>query len=222
MSFTTVNNVTQITGVNATYSGKVKNADVNYGRNAMFSYYEYLHELAFGEAGQFPGTGPAKNESEKPSINFSLKYMPDEKVTPETINKMALLGAAFADLGNKLSVSVEQINRKVQSAFGEKASAAAFDINGDGQIDVAENAVAILIKDMGDATPTKEAAEKKSINLGAENIDGVITNTGENNFTAFLSLQNVDSNKQTVSQIYQAFKLDEAKNIFASDPNNYS
>lgn len=216
MTFNIVSNVTYITGKTGTWDNKVKNADVKYGRNAVGNYYDYLNELGFGTSAKLLHEPTDKD----PSANFNLKYLPEEKADKTNLNKMALLGAAFADLGSKMSMSVEDMNKIVKNAFGEKTSVSAFDINNDGQIDVSENAVAFVIKDMADKTPTEEAAKNGKLNLSADDIDGTITNVGENNFGAFLNSEKAEANKKVITQIHQILKLDEAKNIFASDANN--
>ena len=215
MTFNTIMNVTYTNGQSGPCSDKVKDKNIQYGRNAMFNYQTYLNEMGFGTADTFLG-----QEKPKVALKSSLKYLPEDKPTAENLNKMALLGASFGDLGNKMSIPVEIFTKKMQQAFGQKASAAAFDTNSDGQIDVAENATALLIKDMADKQSPEEILKTGTIAIKGEDIDGNITNVGENNFTTFLNADKVAQSKQVVTQVQQVFKLDEAKNIFAADASN--
>lgn len=220
MSFTTISNVSYINGQSGGCDNKVKDPNVKYGRNAMWNYYEYLNEMGFGRSDKLIGEDQTQYLTKDPSLNSSLKYLPEEKPNKENLNKMALLGASFVDLGNKLSIPLAQMNKLVKNAFGENATAEAFDINNDGQIDLAENATALLIKDMAGKVDSKTAIQNGNLELNADNIDGTITNVGENNFGAFVAMKNLGTNKQTTKAIYETFQLNEAKNIFEKDPNN--
>lgn len=220
MSFTTISNISYINGQSGASESKVKDPNVKYGRNAMANYYLYLNELGFGQSDKLIGQDAPKDTTKLPSINSNLKYLPEEKPNKENLNKMALLGASFVDLGNKLSIPLEQMNKIIKNAFGEGATADAFDVNNDGQIDVAENATAILIKDMAGKIDSKTATQSGNLDLNADNIDGTITNVGENNFGIFTNVKNLETNKQTIKAIYEKFQLNEAKNIFEKEPNN--
>lgn len=219
ISFKTINNVSYINGSTGPYDNKVNDSSVKYGRNSIANYYLYLNELGTGTSDVLIGQD-SKPAGEKASTNFSLKYLPEEKVSAENLNKLALLGAAFEDLGKKISLPVEMMTKKIQQAFGQNASAAAFDTNNDGQIDIAENAAAILVKDMADKQSKEEIIKTGKIDLKASDIDGNISQAGKNNFAALISSAKTDVTKQTLSQIQQAFKLDEAKNIFVANTNN--
>jgi len=216
MSINAIMNVTYVNGQTGPCSDKVKDAGVKYGRNAIGNHLTYLNELGFGTADATICT-----EQTRAYPNFSLKYLPEEKPTAENLNKMALLGAAFAELGNKMSIPVETLNKKIQQAFGPKASATSFDLNNDGQIDIAEDAVSFLMKDMASKQKPEDFIKTGKLNLSAKDIDGNITQAGEDNFNKiFLNTEKSAEIKQSVDQIYKTFKLDEAKNIFAADKNN--
>lgn len=219
LSFKTIYNTSYINGSTGPYDNKVNDANAKYGRNAQANYYSYLNELGAGTSDILIGQN-SKPANEKASANFSLKYLPEEKVSAENLNKLALLGAAFEDLGKKISLPVEMMTKKMQQVFGQNASAAAFDTNNDGQIDIAENAAAILVKDMADKQSKDEILKTGKIDLKAADIDGNISQKGEVNFDALISSAKTDITKQTLSQVQQTFKLDEAKNIFAADANN--
>lgn len=153
-------------------------------------------------------------------VDFKLKYLPESKVVAGQLNKLALLGASFQDLGKKMSVPLQEMNAKIQTVFGNKVTAEAFDINKDGQIDVAENATAILIKDMADQHSQDEVLQTGKLDLEANDIDGTFTNDGETLFWNFLKADKVQQTKTLVTQIYNAFGLDKSNDLFAKNPNN--
>ncbi len=150
-------------------------------------------------------------------IGFKLQYLPEDEVKPQTLNKFALLGASFEDLGKKISVPVAQVTQGLQQIFKEKVSAEAFDANNDGEIDIAENATSILIKDMAS---TDKVVARGKLDLQAKDIDGTYTNTGETNLWAFLKSDKIDQTKQLISSILGAFQLNAAKDQFLADQNN--
>ncbi len=153
-------------------------------------------------------------------IGFKLQYLPEDKVTPKNLNKLALMAASFEDLGKKISIPVVQITQGLQQIFGKKVSAEALDANNDGQIDIAENATSILIKDMADKHSTDDVVATGKLDLQAKDIDGTYTNTGETNIWSFLKTDKISETKQLITQIYNAFQLDKAKEEFLSDENN--
>ena len=232
MDYSVVNSAV-INGDKGAYDGKVNNSSVRYGRNAVSNFASYVD----GYVKPLPGQkndlsnlkGLDKDTFDKkmkeldaehdatmaqlnsmPPLKFEHQYMPKPE-SPEKIDKMALLGAAFEEMGKKISMPVEQLTKKLQAAFGDKASAKAFDINGDNQIDIGEYATTILLEDM---------MSKDVKTIDTKNITGTVNNDGQNNLAAYINLQNSASTSAVVSSISKAFDLGSAKNLFTVKPNN--
>jgi len=247
MPYSVKNDTAYINGQSGAYDEKVKDKNVRYGRNAIANYLQYLQgfklpegiktlsDLAKLSKDDFVKSNTAderlkeieinlNNLSEQsgkiPPIKFKLKYLPEDKVDTKNLNKSALLGAAYEDLGKKESVSIAEFDKDLPETIKKKASAKAFDVNNDGQIDIAEDAAAILIKDMADKIPTKEILETGKIELQADKLDGTITQTGDTNLWALLSTRNVDNSKQLISEVHQKYQLAKAKDEFLNNPNN--
>ncbi|MEI7475281.1 MAG: hypothetical protein WCK67_10950 [bacterium] len=249
MSYNNINNVSHINGQNGPYNGRIDNNSVKYGRNAISNYQEYTKklgepidhndlpnleslqkdlldlsskEISPQSLDNFENWMNRQNEKliNGPLVAFKLKYLPEKNVIPHEINKEALLGASFEDLGKRESVPVSELTETLQNVMGDSVSAKAFDINNDGKIDCGENATAILIKDMADKHSTEEVLETGNIHLQASDIDGTISQKGETNFWSFLKKDSIPKTKQLITQIYNAFQLDEAKNKFLADKNN--
>lgn len=210
-----VNNIvnkTLVTGATGNYDNKTNDPNVKYGRNAVSNYKEYLSDLS-------NPTNPLDTKTDKYiPVKYKLNYLPEDKVEFTTLNKQALLGASYEDLG-AAEKSVSELN-KMGEKFSDQVSYEAFDVNGDGKISVDENAVAILIKDMADNHPTDEVLTTGKLDINTKDLDGACTETGDTNLWSFLKKDKVAASKQLVTQIYQAFGLDKAKTEFLKDNNN--
>lgn len=170
-------------------------SSIAYGRNSTDNFNGYLDLMKTSPFGQ------------KPPLEYEQRYLPEEKVDPKKLNKMALLGSSYEDMGAR-SISVAELNKSYKAQYGDNACVDAYDINKDGKIDVAENAVATLIADMMDNQNPNDT------NMHKENIDGVITNTGVNNAKFMLDKNNVENNRDFAKQIYKYFNLGQAQNKF--------
>jgi len=228
-----VENKAVVNGDKGVYDNKVNNSSVRYGRNAVSNFASYVD----GYVKPFPESkldlsnlkGLDKDTFDKkmteldaehdatmahlnsmPPLQFEHQYMPKPE-SPEKIDKMALLGAAFEEMGKKISMPVEQLTKKLQGAFGDKVSAKAFDINGDNQIDIGEYSTTILLEDM---------MSKDANTVDTKNITGTVTNLGQNSLAPYMDIKNADNTKAIVSSIHKTFGLDSAKNLFAVNPNN--
>jgi len=245
MNFSINNDKAYITGDTGTYSGKVADSNVVYGRNSVANYKQYLNALTQDSfesskqlqtmleklknifkskvdiSGQLDKIQSKLEELAKRipiPINFVQKYLPGQ-VDAKNLNTQALMGAAYEDLGKK-EVSVSELDKEFKYAGVNNATVAAFDINNDGKIDESENAVALLIKDMGDAHSTEEVLKTGKMNLDAKDLDGTITNVGEVNLHSFLNPKQIEQSKVIIKAIYDAFKLGKAKEDFENNPNN--
>lgn len=221
--------IAYITGDKGKYNNKIEDKSVGYGRNSALNFSKYNKQfsvkqitkdtLDFSNAAnmsdeEFDAKMKAANSglrSKNPPLNFVYKYLPEKNVDPDNINKMALLGAAFEEMGKKVSVSVADFTKLLQGAFGGDCTAEAFDINKDNQIDIGEYSTSILMSDMLSADDGK---------LDANNITGEIKNKGLNTLPAYTTQKNIDIVSDIVTSIHEHFELNQAKEDFISNPNN--
>ena len=150
------NGIAKIDGSNGKYDGVVTNPSIKYGRNAVDNYYSYLEKpIVEDKMNPAPildmGLNPnAPEENAKkldkylkenddylkslPPLEFEYRYMPN--IHNGKIDKNALFGAAYEEMGKRTSIPVKEID----SAFGPEAalSTAPMDINKDGNIDIGE------------------------------------------------------------------------------------
>ena len=201
MVYSISNNKAIITGQNGIYDNKVKSPKVRYGRNACDNYMSYAKDLA--------------NLDKMPPLEFEYRYVPDGKYS-----KLALMGNAYEELGRKTEVSVDELNKKfeVYNSMSEsqsmpKLGAEALDLNNDGKVDIAEYSASTMAADMLD----KNQSECK-----IENLDGIITNKGENASISLYTKDNCNKTKQLFTNIYNTFNLNEAMSDFKSNCDNYS
>lgn len=227
-----------IEGQKGPYNNKISNESVRYGRNAAAKYNSYVENYNSKplDPKQYDLSGLTKlnddqfekkiNTTSKAidedmsvpltPIKFNYKYLPEEKVDPKNINKMALLGAAFEELGKKLSVSTSELTEKWQLTLSKMSinaplSADSVDINKDGQVDAGEYASTILLADM---------LSTDAQNVDANNIKGEINNSGQNNSLPYLNKKNIAPATEMFKTIYNAFGLEQANKEFASNQNN--
>lgn len=206
-----------------------KDESIRYGKNAAANYKSYvesyttkpldpkdydLSRLTQLDNDQFEKrlnrTSQAIDEDMSASltpINFNYKYLPEEKVDPQNINKMALLGAAFEALGKRMSVPVDELTATMQKAGKTDISAETLDINNDKQVDVGEYASSILLQDM---------LSSDSENIDANNIKGVINNSGMNKSLAYVNKKNINKAVELIKNIYKTFGLVDAYKEFTS------
>jgi len=222
MVYSVSQNKAIINGQNGIYDKKVTNPDVKYGRNAANNYESYTKELG---AKVYPEGLP------HPPIEFEYRYIPQGQYSTK-----ALIGNAYEELGKKKEVSVAELNQKL-NANSQKITelnkqidelhkndpnyksvsvnpdfhADALDLNGDGNVDVGEYATSTMAADMLDNNPN---------GCDIKNLDGVITNKGENASMGLYSKANVANSKGLFTQIYSNFQLGKAAQEFCSDPNN--
>ncbi|MBR1617685.1 hypothetical protein IJ670_05985, partial [bacterium] len=151
-----------------------------------------------------------ERQKQLPPLNFQLNYMaiPQRGI----VDRDALMGASFEELGGKLSVPVKQMDAVLNMKnSGEAITVDALDLNRDGNIDVAEYSASILLADMLD---------DDIILPNGQNIDGNITNKGEQRLLDFGLAQNKEVAYRTYMALYQGYNLKEAGREFASKQNN--
>ncbi len=222
MVYSVSQNKAIINGQNGIYDKKVTDPDVKYGRNAENNYESYTKELG---AKVYPEGLP------HPPLEFEYRYIPQGQYSTK-----ALIGNAYEELGKKKEVSVAELNQKLNAnsqkinelnkqidelhkndpnykpvAINSDFTADALDINGDGKVDVGEYATSTMAADMLDNNPS---------GCDIKNLDGVITNKGEDASTVLYSKQNVANAKGLFTQIYNKFNLNQAAQEFGANPNN--
>lgn len=153
------NNEAYITGDKGA-NDNLSNSSIKYGRNSVNNRSEYLDKIKSAQL-NLPNLSNAKylqddefkkrtddalvaldKENKLPPLKFVMKYLP-QNVDYKNLDKMALLGAAFEEMGKKLSIGVDELSAKLQLAFGKNINAKAVDINNDGKIDIGEYATTI-------------------------------------------------------------------------------
>lgn len=139
--------------------------------------------------------------------NFTVKYMPKNK-----LDMQALMGAAYERLGNALSRPVESFKLP---DFVPGATRKAF-VNEKGKIDLENEAVAILMKDMASKhTEPIEEIFNKGLNLNPKDVTGRITEIGQRNFDfTYLDPRNIENTKEMVKQIFDYFNIGKAVDQF--------
>lgn len=216
------NGVAKIDGQKGKYDGKVTNPSVRYGRNAVENYYTYLEQpIIADKMNPAPildfGVSPDVNQKNidkldnflkendeylkaLPPLEFEYRYMPKGQ-----IDKMAVLGAAYEEMGGVKDMSVEELD----SRFAPDASYTSkpLDINNDGKVDIAEYGSSILAADMLSKADTPNPA----------NIDGTINKKGFDAVLAYTQKSKAAAAAALYSNIYNTYNLGEAKKDFKAE-----
>ena len=219
------NGVAQINGINGKYDNEVKDTSTRYGRNAVENYYTYMENpVVIDKMTPAPildfGVNPnaAEKNADKlekflkendeylralPPLEFEYRYMP--QLPKGQVDKKAVLGAAYEEMGKVKELSVEEMDYRFapDNSFTSKA----LDINNDGKIDNAEYASSILAADMLSKSDTPDPA----------NIDGTINKKGFNALLAYTQKSNAEAAAKLYSNIYNTYNLEEAKKDFRAE-----
>ncbi|MBQ3642350.1 hypothetical protein II906_10580 [bacterium] len=233
--FQNINSITYINGQQGIYDSKVKNNSVRYARNAINNYQQAYSIDTFEKYNQEAQEAHSKIQEIKaksksieavqeyidamdkllnctPEAEFNLRYAQNKKGEAD---KMAVMGAAYEELGKRTTVSVDELTKTLQEAINDEFksdySADSLDLNQDGQVDLAEYGASILAEDMLSTDPTQ---------LKSENITGVITNEGQNSLLSLAAVNNYAYAQNAYKAICSNFKLDEAQSTFLKDKNN--
>ncbi len=154
-----------------------------------------------------------KNFNKCPGIAFNMKYAEPAAALIDTIAPVAV---AFEEMGKKLKQSVEEMtliaSKNVSAGLSDLVSAKSLDLNNDGDIDIGEYAASILVEDM--------ISSNENGNLKATDVNGEITNKGENAIFTFLNKNNYEEANNIFKKVYSDFNLKEAVDRFTSDSNN--
>lgn len=216
-----VNNGTaNINGSQGKYDEKsVTNPSVRYGRNAVDNYYSFI-EKPVVDSPMTPSDidfskGPNEENLEKldqylkenddylkslPPLEYEYRYMPNLK--KGEVDKNAVLGAAYEEMGKKESLPVEELDKNFVP--DDSFTSEPLDINKDGNVDVGEYGASILAADM----------LSKSDEPNPDNIDGTINPKGFSAVLAYSKKSNAVAAAQLYSNIYNKYQLGEAVKEF--------
>lgn len=211
------NGVAQINGIKGKYDNEVKDPSTRYGRNAVENLYTYLEQpiindnMATAPILDF-STNPKADEanadklnkflkendeylSALPPLQYEYRYMP--QMPKGQIDKKAVLGAAYEEMGKVNELSVEEMDYRF--APDDSFTSKALDINNDGKIDNGEYATSILAADMLSKSDTPDM----------NNIDGTINKKGFDAVLAYTQKSKAAAAAALYSNIYNNYKLGE-------------
>lgn len=237
--FQIIANKAYIDGAKGYYDGKVQNPYVRYARNSVDNFKNYLAAFNYTVI-EFTPEGLERQPKEDvfehsteddtetegtvlifgdetPPLEYEHRYLPHAS-NYRFINKNALMGAAYEEMNEQKAVPVRVLSQNLQevsdAAYGENEvlmDAAVLDLNNDGVIDLAEFSTTILLED---------ALSKDDSFFRPENIDGSITDTGENAGLEYMEADNYAFSRTVLKKIYKMFNLGRAQEAFLSDENN--
>ncbi len=224
-----------IDGSSGHYDKKIMHPHVRYGRNAVSNYEKYtdfraqrmnapvIKEDSFVKTMETPDETVVmvvkkrkKTPKEAPS-NFELKYMPGQ-INHLNLNVMALLGAAFQEMGRKASITKEELSQRLVNKFKDvkpvdaaQLNTDVLDINGDEKIDIAEYASSILVSDM---------LSRDIPGIKLENIKGSVNKNGLSRLSEFFNKENEEKASRVFNALYYNFHLNSKRQSFIFDKNN--
>ena len=219
------NGVTKIDGSRGKYTEEnVTNPSVRYGRNAVQNFYSYMEHPIVSDKNTTPpildfGTNPDAQDKNieamdkytkanddylksLPPLEYEYRYMPNIHKKGE-IDKNALLGAAYEEMGGRKSVQVKEIDQ----IFGmtDDFTSASMDLNKDGKIDLGEYSTSILASDM---------LSKSADTISADNIDGTINQKGHNAVQEYAKKSNAEKASMLYGYLYDKYNLYNAAKDF--------
>ena len=210
----------QINGNKGFYDNKISDSSVKYGRNSVSNHIEYLHEpIANGVYTtapilDFSPTAEAQENNIKsleefvqsndkyleslPPLNYEYRYVP--KFTDGNINKKALLGAAYEEMGT-VELPVEKFEKLYLPS--SDMTAKPMDINKDGNIDIAEYGANMIAADV---------LSKNTTDI--TKADGSMNSTGMNAILEYTKKANAQAAVNLYNNIYTSYNLGSAINEF--------
>ena len=211
------NGITKINGIKGRYDQDKDKSSFNYGRNAVDNYYGYMENPIIQDSQNLPpildfGLNPnaQDNNLQKidkyvkendeylkalPPLEFEYRYMPQVNNKTGEIDKQALYGAAYEELGQVKEVEVKELDKNFVP--NNDYSTQVLDRNNDGKIDVGEYSASILAADM-----LSKKGEPK-----LENIDGIINSKGLNAVLAYTKKSNAEAATKMYSNLYNKYNL---------------
>ena len=223
--FEVKNGVVKIDGTRGKYNEEnVANPSVRYGRNAVQNFYTYMENPIANDNNATPpildfGTSP--NAADKnieamdkytkanddylkslPPLEYEYRYMPNVHKKGE-IDKDALLGAAYEEMGGRKEVQVKEVDQ----IFGitDDFTSASMDLNKDGKIDLGEYSTSILAADM---------LSKSTETINPDNIDGTINKKGHDAVQEYAKKSNAQKAAMIYGFLYDKYNLYNAANNF--------
>lgn len=211
--------VTKIDGTRGKYDDKtVTNPSVRYGRNSVQNFYAYLEQPIIKDNNATPpvldfsiNDKAVDSNIEKmekyvkendiylkslPPLEYEYRYMPNIHKYNE-IDKDALLGAAYEELGKRKEIKVEELDKNF--ALSNDFTTSSIDLNKDGKIDIGEYGSSIIAADI-------------ISNNG--NINGTINQKGHNAVQELTRKANAEAAAQLYSALYNKFNLAAAAQMF--------
>ena len=209
----------QINGSNGRYDGKITDESIKYGRNAVDNHIKAMEapianeNFAVPPVFDFSPTVEADNRNIKaleeyiekndeylnslPPLQYEYRYIPN--FVNGKLDKKAVLGAAFEEMGQNKELSVKEFEKRY--LINDSQTAEPLDINKDGKIDVAEygsNIIAADILSKGTTDPMKA--------------NGIINAQGMNAVLEYSKKSNAAAATKLYSNIYNAHKLGNSLN----------
>ena len=214
------NGIAKIDGLKGKYDDKtVTNPSVRYGRNSVQNFYSYLEQPIIKDNNATPPIldfGVVKDNTDKniekmesytkandiyleslPPLEYEYRYMPNIHKRNE-VDKDALLGAAYEELGGRKEVSVEDLDNSF--ALNGNFSTSPMDINKDGKIDIGEYGSSILASDM--------------LSNDQGYIDGTINKKGHNAVQELTKKANAEAAANLYSSLYNQYNIGDAVKNF--------
>lgn len=214
-------NVAYINGAKGKYDNEFSNASIRYWANAADNFDKYVSKLniatvqmpdltnlsklpqdEFEKTMQELDSDIEQLDAEFTPVEFEFKYSDSED---GQIDKMSLLGAAYVEMGEQISIDVETADMELQETLGEDFSAKVLDLNDDGEIDLAEYSTSILFED---------ALSYDDKDLSKDSIDGIINKEGQNESMNYYAKRNQDVAFRTYQALYQSYNLGDAQEEF--------
>lgn len=231
-------NTAYIDGSRGINDGRIANPSVRYARNSVDNYKGYISDFKFepvnlpdmkglnqlsedkfeAKIAELDSAVNKMAQQKMPPINFIHQYMPNQ-VHYRFVDKDALLAVAYEEMGKRTSVSTDEMTKNLQDTAdlvcgkdkAPKMNAASLDLDGNGRIDLGEYSASILVED---------AMSTNSNYFDSRNINGILTNHGENTLLRYGMAYNYDLAKTTFKTLHKAYGLDVAQQNFLSNPNN--
>lgn len=209
----------QVNGSNGRYDNKVADESIKYGRNAVDNHINHMQapmtndNFAIPPVFDFSPSTKAGEDNLKalekyidqndaylnslPPLEYEYRYIPN--FTKGNLDKKAVLGAAYEEMGGNKELSVEEFEERY--LIDDSQTAEPMDINKDGKIDVAEYGANIIAADVlskGTTDPMKA--------------DGVINAQGMNAVLEYSKKSNAIAAAKLYANIYNAHNLGSALN----------